>query len=72
MFLKKCYRTSDSNEISLVVRLLVIVFGVWFLVYDYPESELKLNDIFEFVGILTYDLDLRDDNEDCDLSNGHF
>ncbi|KEH35552.1 putative mini-chromosome maintenance complex-binding protein [Medicago truncatula] len=39
-------------------------------VYDTPESELKLNDIFEFVGILTSDPELQEDNEDSDLSNG--
>ncbi|XP_027338865.1 mini-chromosome maintenance complex-binding protein isoform X2 [Abrus precatorius] len=38
-------------------------------IYDSPESELKLNDIFEFVGILTSDPELQDDNEGCDLSN---
>ncbi|OIW20034.1 hypothetical protein TanjilG_31952 [Lupinus angustifolius] len=39
-------------------------------IYDSPESELKLNDIFEFVGILTSDPELDEDNEDGDLSNG--
>ncbi|XP_027942677.1 mini-chromosome maintenance complex-binding protein [Vigna unguiculata] len=38
-------------------------------VYDSPESEMKLNDIFEFVGILTSP-ELQEDNEDSDLSNG--
>ncbi|TKY73940.1 Mini-chromosome maintenance complex-binding protein [Spatholobus suberectus] len=40
-------------------------------IYDSSESELKLNDIFEFVGILTSDPELlQEDNEDCDLSSG--
>ncbi|CAJ1974554.1 unnamed protein product [Sphenostylis stenocarpa] len=39
-------------------------------IYDSSESEVKLNDIFEFVGILTSDPELQEDNEDCDLSNG--
>ncbi|KAJ1429803.1 Mini-chromosome maintenance complex-binding protein [Sesbania bispinosa] len=39
-------------------------------IYDSPESELKLNDIFEFVGIVTSDPELQEDNEDSDLSNG--
>ncbi|XP_061368046.1 mini-chromosome maintenance complex-binding protein [Gastrolobium bilobum] len=39
-------------------------------IYDSPESELKLNDIFEFVGILTSDPELQEDTEDTDLSNG--
>lgn len=35
-----------------------------------PESELKLNEVFEFVGILTFDPELREDNDNGDLSNG--
>jgi len=31
---------------------------------------MKLNDIFEFVGILTCDPELQEDNEDSDLLNG--
>jgi len=31
---------------------------------------MKLNDIFEFVGILTSDPELQEDNEDGDLSDG--
>lgn len=38
-------------------------------IYDSPESELKLNDIFEFVGILASDPELEEDNADNDLSN---
>lgn len=39
-------------------------------IYDSPQCELKLNDIFEFVGILTSDSELQEDNEDSYLSNG--
>lgn len=49
----------DSNSPPCLVKI-----------YDSPDSELKLNDIFEFVGILTSDLELEEDNEDCDLSDG--
>ncbi|OMO90000.1 Mini-chromosome maintenance complex-binding protein [Corchorus olitorius] len=38
-------------------------------IYDTPESELKLNDVFEFIGVLTFDSELpveKDDNEDLD------
>lgn len=38
-------------------------------IYDSPESDLKLNDVFEFVGILTFDPELatsKDDNEVMD------
>ncbi|KAK9282820.1 hypothetical protein L1049_011043 [Liquidambar formosana] len=40
-------------------------------IYDSPESELKLNDVFEFVGVLTFDSELTVDKDDSDeLSNG--
>ncbi|OMO63637.1 Mini-chromosome maintenance complex-binding protein [Corchorus capsularis] len=38
-------------------------------IYDTPELELKLNDVFEFIGVLTFDSELpveKDDNEDLD------
>ncbi|KAI3815944.1 hypothetical protein L1987_15628 [Smallanthus sonchifolius] len=37
-------------------------------VYDTPESDLKLNDVFEFIGVVTFDTDVKDDEhelEDC-------
>ncbi|KAE8706458.1 Mini-chromosome maintenance complex-binding protein [Hibiscus syriacus] len=40
-------------------------------IYDSPESDLKLNDVFEFIGVLTFDLEFaveKDDNDE--LSNG--
>ncbi|XP_058753101.1 mini-chromosome maintenance complex-binding protein-like [Vicia villosa] len=49
----------NGNSSSCIVKI-----------YDTPESELRLNDIFEFVGILTSDLELQDDCEDRDLLNG--
>ncbi|KAL2339470.1 hypothetical protein Fmac_007410 [Flemingia macrophylla] len=49
----------DSNSGPCIVKI-----------YDSPDCELKLNGIFEFVGILTYDSELHEDNEDSDLSNG--
>ncbi|XP_038722373.1 mini-chromosome maintenance complex-binding protein [Tripterygium wilfordii] len=40
-------------------------------VYDSPESELKLNDVFEFVGVLTFDSELMVEKDDYDeLSTG--
>lgn len=39
-------------------------------VYDTPESDLKLNDVLEFVGILTFDSDLPVDEYDNDESSG--
>ncbi|KAD2805243.1 hypothetical protein E3N88_38620 [Mikania micrantha] len=30
-------------------------------IYDSPESDLKLNDVFEFIGVLTFDNDVKND-----------
>ncbi|XP_076908974.1 mini-chromosome maintenance complex-binding protein-like [Bidens hawaiensis] len=30
-------------------------------IYDTPESDLKLNDVFEFIGVLTFDTDVKND-----------
>lgn len=35
-------------------------------IYDTPESELKLNDVFEFVGLLTFDPKLAAEDDTCD------
>lgn len=40
-------------------------------IYDSPESDLKLNDVFEFVGVLMFDSEPateKDDTDEC--SNG--
>ncbi|KAE8661672.1 hypothetical protein F3Y22_tig00113725pilonHSYRG01751 [Hibiscus syriacus] len=42
-------------------------------IYDSPESDLKLNDVFEFIGVLTFDSKLaveKDDNNE--LSNSSY
>ncbi|XWS65611.1 hypothetical protein CRYUN_Cryun05aG0128500 [Craigia yunnanensis] len=42
-------------------------------IYDSPESELKLNDVFEFIGVLTFDSELaveKDHNDE--LSNSFY
>lgn len=40
-------------------------------IYDSPESDLKLNDVFEFIGVLTFDSEVSIDKDDQDeLSNG--
>lgn len=42
-------------------------------IYDCPENELKLNDVFEFVGVLTLNSDVTVDKDDNnELSNGFF
>lgn len=35
-------------------------------IYDSPESELKLNDVFEFVGVLTFDSEIPVETGDRD------
>ena len=35
-------------------------------VYDSPEDDLKLNDVFEFFGVLTFDAEISDDKDDSD------
>ncbi|KAK6932926.1 Mini-chromosome maintenance complex-binding protein [Dillenia turbinata] len=39
-------------------------------IYDTPESELKLNDVFEFVGVLTFDQESTVDNDCSDELSG--
>ncbi|KAL4033310.1 hypothetical protein IC575_006397 [Cucumis melo] len=40
-------------------------------IYDTAESELKLNDVFEFIGVVTLDTELKVDKDDYDeFSNG--
>ncbi|KAL9418716.1 hypothetical protein AB3S75_036632 [Citrus x aurantiifolia] len=41
-------------------------------IYDCPESELKLNEVFEFVGVLTLDSDVMADKDDQDESSYGF
>ncbi|WOL14780.1 mini-chromosome maintenance complex-binding protein [Canna indica] len=46
----------DSSSISCLVKI-----------YDMPENDLKLNDVFEFIGIYTFDPELavhKDDSDD--------
>ncbi|KAL3524047.1 hypothetical protein ACH5RR_016881 [Cinchona calisaya] len=35
-------------------------------IYDSPESDLMLNDVFEFVGVLTFDTELKTDKDEID------
>ena len=40
-------------------------------IYDSPESEVKLNDVFEFIGVLTFDSEPEvEKDENDELSNG--
>ncbi|XWS74486.1 hypothetical protein CRYUN_Cryun01aG0002200 [Craigia yunnanensis] len=42
-------------------------------IYDSPESELKLNDVFEFIGVLTFDSEPEvEKDENDELSNGFY
>ncbi|KMT18905.1 hypothetical protein BVRB_2g030060 [Beta vulgaris subsp. vulgaris] len=38
-------------------------------VYDSPESELRLNEIFEFIGVLSFDSELELNKEEADLQS---
>ncbi|KAJ8442669.1 hypothetical protein Cgig2_003713 [Carnegiea gigantea] len=51
---------SESNCFSCLVK-----------VYDSPESDLKLNEVFEFIGVLNFDLELpMNKDEPCHLADG--
>lgn len=40
-------------------------------IYDCPESDIKLNEVFEFVGVFTFDPEFKVENDDCDeFANG--
>lgn len=42
-------------------------------IYDSPESELKLNDVFEFIGVLTFDSEHAvEKNDNDELSTSFF
>ncbi|KAG2730642.1 hypothetical protein I3843_01G297700 [Carya illinoinensis] len=41
-------------------------------IYDSPESDLKLNDVFEFIGVLTLDSELNEDKDDHDEPDNGF
>ncbi|KAJ4970296.1 hypothetical protein NE237_003395 [Protea cynaroides] len=45
----------DENSLPCLVK-----------VYDSPESDLKLNDVFEFIGVFTYNLELTTQKDDSD------
>lgn len=51
-------------------NLTKILMGLWesvsFQIYDSPEADLKLNDVFEFIGVFTFDPELEVHNYDSD------
>ncbi|GFZ15094.1 E2F target protein 1 [Actinidia rufa] len=51
----------DRNSLPCLVK-----------VYDSPEDDLKLNDVFEFVGVLTFDAETRADKDDSDEFTSSF
>ncbi|PSS33259.1 Mini-chromosome maintenance complex-binding protein [Actinidia chinensis var. chinensis] len=51
----------DRNSLPCLVK-----------VYDSPEDDLKLNDVFEFVGVLIFDAEIRDDKDDSDEFTSSF
>lgn len=58
---------------SLRVHLICWNFTVIFVIsqiYDSPESDLKLNDVFEFIGVFTFDPEFPvDKNDNNDLES---
>ncbi|XP_028782297.1 mini-chromosome maintenance complex-binding protein isoform X2 [Neltuma alba] len=61
---------APRSSISLVPNLDGNLPHCLVKIYDCPESDLKLNDVFEFVGVLSCAPELQVDNEDLDFSNG--
>ncbi|XP_057483147.1 mini-chromosome maintenance complex-binding protein-like [Actinidia eriantha] len=51
----------DRNSLPCLVK-----------VYDSPDDDLKLNDVFEFVGVLIFDAEIRDDKDDSDEFTSSF
>ncbi|KAM7271776.1 hypothetical protein ACFE04_030990 [Oxalis oulophora] len=57
----------SSSDVSTMTDPIEDTFGCLVKIYDSPESDLKLNDVFEFIGILTFDSPLpieKDDNDE--------
>lgn len=45
------------------MQLKVLMVFLILQIYDSPESDLKLNDVFEFVGVLTFDPEFTADKD---------
>lgn len=43
---------------------------LFYQIYDCPESDMKLNEIFEFVGVFTFDPEFKVENNDEEFANG--
>ncbi|KAL8148561.1 mini-chromosome maintenance complex-binding protein isoform X2 [Apium graveolens] len=54
--------TSNSDMVPFDIKSLSCLVKI----YDTLESELKLNDVFEFVGLLTFDTKLAAEDDTCD------
>ncbi|XP_073130537.1 mini-chromosome maintenance complex-binding protein isoform X2 [Henckelia pumila] len=54
------------SNVSSVPDTEINYFSCRIKIYDTAESEMKLNDIFEFVGVLTFDPEFPVDSVDCD------
>ncbi|XP_022890993.1 mini-chromosome maintenance complex-binding protein [Olea europaea var. sylvestris] len=63
--LKTATEETSSNA-SFVVDSERKSFPCLVKIYDFPETDLKLNDVFEFVGIFTFDPDLTVEKDDSD------
>ncbi|KAI3470949.1 hypothetical protein Pfo_027612 [Paulownia fortunei] len=70
--LQKNVTEGNSSNLSLVPVVERNSFPCVVKIYDSPESDLKLNDVFEFVGIFTFDPDLTVDRDDNDELTDNF
>ncbi|CAI9774932.1 unnamed protein product [Fraxinus pennsylvanica] len=63
---QKTATEETSSNASLVLDAERKSFPCLVKIYDTPETDLKLNDVFEFVGIFTFDPDLTAEKDDSD------
>lgn len=63
------YMTEESGSVASVVPDIDFKnsFSCLVKIYDSPESDLKLNDVFEFIGVLTFDTDVNNNDKDGQL-----
>ncbi|KAL0452663.1 UNVERIFIED_CONTAM: Mini-chromosome maintenance complex-binding protein [Sesamum latifolium] len=70
--LQKIVAEGNLSTLSLVPDAETNSLPCLVKIYDFPESDLKLNDVFEFVGIFTFDPDLTVDRDDNDELTDNF
>ncbi|KAE8735745.1 Proteasome subunit alpha type-6 [Hibiscus syriacus] len=67
--IKQCFMTVIRSKSLKIIFALSMIAAI----YDSPESDLKLNDVFEFNGVFTFDSELAVENDDNnELSNSFY